>query len=103
MPRGSLTCPRWGLYLRLNDRFSPQLFVCVRVRAHKREANGLNWHGLARCHSQECQVGGAEGSTKQTECVKVDKMRVCVCVCHKSAVAVIGVKAVIIIFLCGDT
>lgn len=79
MPRGSLTCPRWGLYLRLNDRFSPQLFVCacVRVRAHKREANGLNWHGLARCHSQECQVGGAEGSTKQTECVKVDKMSVC--------------------------
>lgn len=77
--------------------------MCVRVRAHKREANGLNWHGLARCHSQECQVGGAEGSTKQTECVKVDKMRVCVCVCHKSAVAVIGVKAVIIIFLCGDT
>lgn len=72
------------------------LCVCVCVRT-----NGLNWHGLARCHSQECQVGGAEGSTKQTECVKVDKMRVCVC--HKSAVAVIGVKAVIIIFLCGDT
>lgn len=81
--------------------------MCVRVRVHKREANGLNWHGLARCHSQECQVGGAEGSTKQTECVKVDKMSVCVCVrrqlWHKSAVTVIGVKAVIIIFLCGDT